>query len=54
MEITKLPYPDRTLDVVLSTWTFKALADPRAAVRELLRVIYGFSTRPESGLAGGS
>lgn len=56
-EITKLPYPDRSFDVVLSTWTLETLADPRQAVREFLRVIkdggfviYAFSSRPESVL----
>lgn len=57
-DITRLPYPDRSFDVVLSTWTLECLADPRRAVREFLRVIkddgfvvYAFSSRPEAGLS---
>ncbi len=56
-DITKLPYSDRSFDVVLSTWTLETIADPRRAVREFLRlikhdgfVIYAFSSRPEVGL----
>lgn len=52
-DITKLPYPDRSVDVALCTWTLETLADPRQAVQELLRVIkddgfviYAFSSRP--------
>jgi len=57
-DITRLPYPDRSFDVVLSTWTLETLTDPRRAVREFLRVIkddglviYAFSSRPEAGLS---
>ncbi|GMQ75198.1 MAG: hypothetical protein BMS9Abin01_0443 [Gammaproteobacteria bacterium] len=56
-DIARLPYPDRSFDVVLSAWTLEALADPRRAVREFLRVIkddgfviYTFSSKPEAGL----
>ncbi len=56
-DMTRLPYPDRTFDVVLSTWTLETLADPRLAVQEWLRlikdegfVIYAFSSRPEATL----
>lgn len=56
-DITRLPYPDRSFDVVLSTWTLETLPDPRRAVREFLRlinddgyVIYAFSSRPAAGL----
>jgi ubiquinone/menaquinone biosynthesis C-methylase UbiE len=56
-DILALPYPDRSFDVVVSTWTLETLADPRRAVGEFLRVvkddgyvIYAFSSRPESGL----
>jgi geranylgeranyl reductase family protein len=57
-DATALPYPDRSFDVVMSTWLLETLEDPRQAVRECLRVIkddgfviYMFSTRPESGVA---
>ncbi|MFQ5846526.1 MAG: geranylgeranyl reductase family protein [Candidatus Methylomirabilales bacterium] len=56
-DITRLPYPDRSFDIALSTWTLETLVDPRPAVREFLRVIkddgfviYAFSSRPEAGL----
>ena len=56
-DITRLSYPDRSFDVVLSTWTLETLPDPRQAVREFLRlikddgyVIYTFSSRPAAGL----
>jgi geranylgeranyl reductase family protein len=56
-DITKLPYPDRSFDVALCTWTLETLADPRQAVQELLRVItddgfviYAFSSRPAGGM----
>lgn len=57
-DITSLPYDDGTFDVVLSSWTLETLADPRAAVREFLRVInddgvviYAFSSRSEANVA---
>ena len=57
-DITALPYPDRSFDVVVSTWVLETLADPRAAVTEFLRVIkddgvviYVFSSRPEADVA---
>jgi ubiquinone/menaquinone biosynthesis C-methylase UbiE len=56
-DITKLPYPDRSFDVAVCTWTLETLADPRQAVQELLRVItddgfviYAFSSRPAGGV----
>lgn len=56
-DITKLPYPDRSFDVVLSTWTLETLPDPRQAVSEFLRllkddgvIIYSFSTKPDGRL----
>ena len=56
-DITSLPYPDASVDVVVSTWTLETLPDPRRAVREFLRVIkddgfviYAFSARPAAGL----
>ncbi len=56
-DLTHLPYPDRSFDLVLSTWTLETLPDPRRAVQELLRlitddgyVIYAFSSRPAAGM----
>lgn len=56
-DISRLTYPDRSFDVVLSTWTLETLPDPRQAVRGFLRlikddgyVIYTFSSRPAAGL----
>ncbi len=56
-DITALPYPDQSFDVVLCTWTLETLADPRAAVSEFLRVvkndgfvIYSFSSKSASGM----
>jgi len=56
-DIAVLPYPDRSFDVVLCTWTLETLANPRAAVSEFLRVlkddgfvIYCFSSRSASGM----
>lgn len=37
-DATKLPFPDRSFDVVISTWMLETLADPRRAVREFLRL----------------
>lgn len=55
-DVTHLPYPDESFDVVLSTWVLETLPDPRAAVREFLRlikpegyVIYALSSTPEAG-----
>lgn len=57
-DVTQLPYPDRSFDVVVSSWTLETLAEPARAVREFLRVIkddgfvvYAFSSRAERGLA---
>lgn len=56
-DITRLPYADRSVDVVVSTWTLETLPDPRRAVGEFLRVIkddgwviYAFSGKPAGGL----
>ncbi len=56
-DITRLPYPDQTFDLVISTWAIETLEDPKAAVREFLRVIkddgfviYAFSSLPERGI----
>lgn len=50
-DVTALPFPDGTFDTVVSSWTLETLSDPRAAVREFLRVlkddgyvIYAFSS----------
>jgi len=58
-DITKLPYADRSFDLVLSTWTLETLSNPRDAVTEFLRlirddgvVIYSFSTRSDARLDG--
>ncbi|MBI4714978.1 MAG: methyltransferase domain-containing protein [Nitrospirae bacterium] len=55
-DMNRLPYPDGTFDLVVSTWAIETLDDPKAAVREFLRVIkddgavvYAFSSRPEQG-----
>lgn len=57
-DIAALPYADRTFDVVVSTWVLETVDDPRATVREFLRVIkddgiviYVFSSRSESNVA---
>lgn len=54
-DITSLPFPDDSFDVVASSWALETLQDPRAAVAEFLRVlkpggrvIYAFSSRPET------
>jgi len=50
----ELPFPDASFDVVCSTWLLSILHDPRAAVREFLRVLkpggtalYAYCTRPD-------
>ncbi len=56
-DIVSVPFPDRTFDLILCTWTLETLADPQRAVTELLRVlkddgrlVYAFSSVPASGL----
>lgn len=56
-DMNHLPYPEKTFDLVVSTWAIETLNDPKAAVREFLRVIkddgaviYLFSSRPEEGM----
>lgn len=56
-DIRHLPYPDRRFDVAVCTWTLETLADPAAAVEELLRVIrddgyviYAFASAPAGGI----
>lgn len=57
-DMTRLPYPDRTFDLVVSTWAIETLQEPKDAAREFLRVIkddgvviYTFCSFPESGPA---
>ncbi len=38
-DIQKLPYPDNSFDVVISTWTLETLKEPKKTVAEFLRVI---------------
>ncbi len=38
-DISTLPYPDRSFDVVTCTWALETLKDPKKAVTEFLRVI---------------
>lgn len=52
-DLTRLPLPDRSVDVAVSAWTLEHLHDPKAGVREFLRVIkedgfviYAFSSMP--------
>ncbi len=52
-DITHLPFPDRSFDVVMSSWAIETLQNPRAAVQEFVRVIkddgyviYVFSSLP--------
>lgn len=56
-DICHLPYPDRRFDVAVCAWTLETLAEPRAAVEELLRVIkddgyviYVFASAPAEGI----
>ncbi len=56
-DIRHLPYPDRRFDVAVVAWSLEALADPAAAVEELLRVIkddghviYAFASAPAERL----
>ncbi|GBE28780.1 putative oxidoreductase/MT0587 [bacterium BMS3Bbin03] len=56
-DMTRLPYPDKTFDVVLSTWAIETLPNPKQAVGEFLRVIkddgyvmYAFSSLPPFGI----
>jgi len=53
-DVTQLPFADNTFDIVTSTWVIETLAEPRAAVREFVRVIkpegvviYTFCSLPE-------
>ncbi len=54
--LTELPYPDETFDVVISAWAIETLPDPAKAVSEFLRVIksdgyviYIFASAPPFG-----
>ncbi|GEM_PF-42672 len=56
-DMVRLPYPDRTFDLVVSTWAIETTPDPKQAVTELLRVIkddgaviYTFCSLPEGGI----
>ncbi len=56
-DMARLPYPDRTFDLVVSTWAIETTPDPKKAVAELVRVIkddgaviYTFCSLPEGGL----
>ncbi len=56
-DMARLPYPDRTFDLVVSTWAIETTPDPKKAVTELLRVIkddgaviYTFCSLPEGGM----
>jgi ubiquinone/menaquinone biosynthesis C-methylase UbiE len=53
-DVTRLPFPDNSFDLVASTWVVETLDDPRSAVREFVRVIkpegiaiYAFCSLPE-------
>lgn len=53
-DVTRLPFPDNSFDLVASTWVVETLEAPRAAVREFVRVIkpdgvaiYAFCSLPE-------
>ncbi len=55
-DISRLPYPDDSFDLVLCTWGLECVDDPVVAVREFLRlirpdghVVYALSTLPERG-----
>lgn len=57
-DMRHLPFPDCTFDAVISAWSIETLPDPKAAVREMLRVIkddgyviYAFSSVPKFGIA---
>jgi len=56
-DLGQLPFHDNTFDVVSCTWAIEIMADPRAAVQELIRVIkpdgfvvYVFCSLPEGTL----
>lgn len=56
-DMHRLPFPDRSFDVVMSTWTIEMQADPKKAVSEFLRVvkddgyvIYAFTGTPAFGI----
>ncbi len=57
-DLSHLPFEDNTFDLVSCSWVIEIMDDPRAAVRELLRVIkpdgivlYAFCSLPE-GVVG--
>jgi ubiquinone/menaquinone biosynthesis C-methylase UbiE len=57
-DVTRLPFPDNSFDLVASTWVVETLDDPRSAVREFVRVlrpkgiaVYAFCSLPE-GIGG--
>ncbi|NIR51735.1 geranylgeranyl reductase family protein [candidate division KSB1 bacterium] len=57
-DMRRLPFADSSFDAVVSTWAIETLSDPKAAVREFLRVIkedgyvlYVFSSMPKFGAA---
>lgn len=56
-DMTRLPFPDGSFDVVTSSWAIETLENPRKAVREFLRVInddgyviYSFTSLPRAGM----
>jgi len=56
-DLQRLPFPDRSFDVVLSAWAIGMQVDPKKAVTEFLRVvkddgfvIYAFAGIPSPGL----
>ena len=57
-DLRHLPFEDDTFDVVSCGWAIEIMADPRAAVQELIRVIrpdgfvvYAFCSLPEGPIA---
>ena len=56
-DMRHLPFADKSFDAVISTWAIETLPDPKAAVKEFLRVIkddgyviYLFSSLPKFGI----
>ncbi|RMF88066.1 MAG: geranylgeranyl reductase family protein [Nitrospinota bacterium] len=56
-DMTFLPYPDRSFDMVISTWALETVSHPKQVVQEFLRVIkddgyviYAFSSLPPRGI----